>query len=147
MADRSQCGFTLVEMLLSITVIGVLAGLSVPLMSSFNNRNDLDIATSAIVQAVRRAETYARGSRGDSAWGVYVQGSSAVIYKGASYASRDNSADEAIGLDPATVSSQTDINFSRMTGTPSAGASISLSNPASNESRTVSVNSKGMVGY
>ncbi|KKT34575.1 MAG: hypothetical protein UW24_C0026G0001, partial [Parcubacteria group bacterium GW2011_GWA2_44_12] len=36
-----NAGFTLIEVLLSITAIAIIAGISIPVYQSFQNRNDL----------------------------------------------------------------------------------------------------------
>ncbi|MDO8260622.1 MAG: prepilin-type N-terminal cleavage/methylation domain-containing protein, partial [Candidatus Magasanikbacteria bacterium] len=53
-------GFTLIEMLLTLTVIALLAGLSAPIYMSFQGRNDLNVANSVVVSSLRRAQTLAR---------------------------------------------------------------------------------------
>jgi prepilin-type N-terminal cleavage/methylation domain-containing protein len=53
---KQQAGFTLLEMLLSVTIIGMLVGISMPFYESFVRRNDLAIATQTVSTMLRRAE-------------------------------------------------------------------------------------------
>lgn len=142
-----QHGFTLIEVLLSVTILGLLAGLSIPVYASFTRKNDLDITTQQLASAFRRAEQYARAVQGDSTWGVQVQSGQVTLYKGASYASRDTSYDEVIDIpDSIAVSSTSDVQFAKLSGAPGAAASVTLTGDTNN-SRTVTVNAEGMVDY
>lgn len=143
----TQRGFTLLEVLLCVTILGLLAGLSLPVYASFTRRNDLDVATQQIVNALRRAEQYSRAVQGDSTWGVQVQSGQATLYKGTSYASRTSGFDETITIPSSiTVSGGSDVQFAKLSGAPSATASYTLTSTV-NDSRTVTVNAEGMVDY
>ena len=142
-------GFTLLEMLLTISIFTVLAGLSLPLYASFTNRNDLDLDTQQLAGMLRRAETYARTMNGDSAWGVKVQSGSAVLFKGDTYASRDTTADETDSV-PSGISfggTVGEVVFAKFTAAPTTSGTITLTDTNSNDVRTITLNAKGMVDY
>ncbi len=144
-------GFTLVEMLLSVGIIAMLAGLSLPLLASYQNRNDLDLTTQSLIQALRRAQTYAQSGKDDSQWGIEIQSTAITLFKGAVFASRDTAYDETQAISPGTnVSGLTEVLFAKFTGaittTPIAGDTITLTN-VNNDTRTVTINAKGMVSY
>ena len=144
----NQRGFSLIEMLLSVTIISMLVGLSLPIYQSYQTRNDLVVTSEGIASMLRRAQTYAQGMNGNSQWGVRVQSGSAVLFKGTSYAARDAAFDESMTI-PTTfiVSGLSDILFSKLYALPSATGSITLTNSTNNETRTVTINGKGMVSY
>ena len=145
---KQTSGFTLIEVLLSVAIIGLITGMSLPVLASFNDRNDLDLTAQSIASQLRRAQTYTRGINGDSQWGVRAQNGSATLFKGSSYAARDTSYDE-----PTTISSSiavtglSDLLFAKLDGTPSATGTITLTNTNTNETRTITINAKGMVSY
>lgn len=144
---RRNAGFTLIEMLLSVSIIGVLAAASVPIMGALVTRNDVDVAGQQVASALRRAQEYARAMNQDSDWSLNVQGGVVTLYKGTVFASRDTSYDEAIDVPSAiTISGLTDIQFAKFTGLPNTTGSITLASSV-NETRTVTVNAKGMVDY
>lgn len=144
----NEKGFTLLEVLLSVIILSIVAGLSLPVMASFDGRNDLDVTAQSIAMQLRRAGTYSRGANGDSQWGVHAQSDSVTLFRGATYASRDSSYDETIPIPTSfTVSSTGDLVFSKVDGSPSSNGSITLTNTNSNETRTITVNAKGMVSY
>lgn len=143
----NQRGFTLIEMLLSVAIIAMLAGLSLPVYQSFYNRNELDITAQQLASAVRRAHLYSRAGNQDSQWGVEIQEGAFILFKGATYDTRDPAHDETITFPTSTsVSSLGDLRFAKFTGIPTTTGSITLTN-INNEARTVTLNAKGMVSY
>jgi prepilin-type N-terminal cleavage/methylation domain-containing protein len=144
---RSQAGFTLLELLLSVAIIGILSGLSVPVYESFARRNDLDVLTESTVAAIRRSETYARAVRSDSVWGVRFHNSGITLFKGATYATRDASFDETISVPGSmTVSGISEVQFSKLAAAPSTTGTVTFTSD-SNNVRTLTLNAKGMVDY
>src|SRR3989338_10957347 len=99
-----NAGFTLIEVLLSITAIAIIAGISIPVYQSFKNRNDLDIAATVFAQTARRAQVLAQAADGDTSWGARAQSGSITLFKGGSYATRDASYDETYLHLPACLS-------------------------------------------
>ena len=60
-------GFTLLEVSLSIAILGIIFGMTMPMYRVFMIRNDLDIATVTLVQNLRRAQTLSQGIPGKKA--------------------------------------------------------------------------------
>jgi prepilin-type N-terminal cleavage/methylation domain-containing protein len=141
-----RSGFTLIEMLLSISIIGIIAGLSTPLYHSFATRNDLSVVAEETTRALRRANNYSRGAREDSTWGVNFESSTITLYKGNDFASRDKSFDEAIPV-PININLNYSgkIVFAKVTGLPSSSESISL--VGQDGKTTIRINEEGMVSY
>ncbi len=139
-------GFTLIEVLLSVTIITMLAGLSLPVYETFVRRNDLDLTAQTLSSSIRRAATYARAVNGDSTWGVHFTTNSSTLFKGASYASRDATFDETTPI-PASMSlTGGEVVFAKLTGAPNITGSVTLTS-TTNDTRTISLNAKGMVNY
>lgn len=140
-------GFTLLEVLLSVAVVALIAGLSLPLYFALQGKNDLDIAVTTYAQSLRRAEVLARASDSDANWGTFIQNGSITIYRGATYASRVLSSDEVFSL-PQTlvVSGLTEVNFAKFSGLPFQTGTTTLT-PAQGATRTVFINAKGTVTF
>lgn len=140
-------GFTLIEVLLSVAVIGLLTALSAPLYQSFQVRNDLDIAAGTVAQDLRRAIILSRAVDGDSSWGVSVQSNTVTVFKGASFAGRDATFDETDTV-PASISltGLSEVVMAKLTGLPATTGTITL-NSSVNHSRVVTINAQGMVSY
>ncbi|TSC61414.1 MAG: Uncharacterized protein Greene041614_1097 [Parcubacteria group bacterium Greene0416_14] len=144
---RTSSGFTLIEMLLSISLLVLMGGIAIPIYYSFQVRNDLDIVTASHAQLLRRAQALARAGGGDISWGVHLTGTNMILFKGVDFLSRDSSFDETIELPPSiTPSGLQDVIFSKFTGLPqTTGITTFTSNQL--EARTSTINEKGMVNF
>ena len=144
---KSSSGFTLLELMLSMALITMLAVGSIPVYETFVRRNDLDLTTQNVVAGLRRAQTYARASKGDSAWGVNVQSGTATLFKGTNFATRDATQDETIDIpDTVTPGGLGEIQFTAFSSAPNTTGNITLTS-TTNDTRTITVNAKGMVSY
>jgi prepilin-type N-terminal cleavage/methylation domain-containing protein len=142
-----EAGFTLVELLLSVVIIGLLTGLSLPVYESFVRRNDLDLAGQNLAMALRRAETYARASNYDSAWSVEIQTSGITLFQGVTFASRNTAYDETVTIPGSiTPSGLGEIQFTKFSAAPNTTGTITLTS-STNDTRTVTINAKGAVNY
>jgi len=143
----NEQGFTLTELLLSLAIMGLLTGMSLPVYASFQNRNDLDITTQSVADALRRAQIYTRGVSGDSQWGVEIQSNAVTLFKGSTFAARDTAYDEVTVIPGSiAVAGLSGVMFSKLSGAPSTTGNITLTSNT-NDVRTVTINAKGMVSY
>jgi type II secretory pathway pseudopilin PulG len=134
-------------MALSVGVMVLIAGMSVPVYQAFQNRNDLDIAATTFAQSLRRAQALSQAVDGDSPWGVNIGSGSITVFKGASYAARDASFDEVFAVPTSiAVSGTSGIVFAKMTGAPQTTGTTVLTS-STNETRSITINTKGMVAY
>ena len=143
----NEHGFTLIEMMLSVAIIGLLAGLSLPVFLSFQTNNDLSQTTEVVADTLRRAETYSRANYGDAQWGVDFASRSVTLFQGATFSGRNTAFDE-----PETIPSDVlvgfsgDIIFNKLSGLPASSASINLTSTGGSSS-TLTINNQGMVNY
>jgi type II secretory pathway pseudopilin PulG len=152
---RRQAGFTLLEALLSVSLISIAVGISLPVYQGFQWRTDLEVNTQSVAEAFRRAQTFSRASYGDSQWGVKIlPGTGVVLFKGSLYSSRDAAYDETIPItSPVTLtiggamSPGNETVFTKVTGIPSNTGTVTLTFPRGNDVRTVTLNAAGMVSY
>lgn len=140
-----EAGFTLIEMLLSVAIIGILVGLSAPVYESFTRRNDLDLTAQTLTATLRRAALYARAGNSDTTWGVHVDSSAITLFQGADFASRNTNFDETTSV-PGSIaaSGASEVVFSKLTGAPQTTGTITLQS-TTNDTRVITVNAKGMV--
>lgn len=146
---HNEQGFTLLEFVLSVAIVGILTTISLPVLSRIQTKNDLDTAVSALVSSLRRAEILSRSVDGDTSWGVKAASGSVILFKGASFAARDTAYDEIFSV-PTTITASglTEIAINKFTGYPTATGSVTLvSSVAPADIATVTVNGKGMVEY
>lgn len=142
-----QKGFTFIEVLLSVAMLAVIAGMSVPVFQSFQVRNDLDDITVSVVQTLRRAQVLAQAVDGDMTWGVRVDPGVARLFKGATYATRDTGYDETFEIPGSiTPSGLSEVVYNKLSGTPQTTGSIVFTSNT-NETRTITLNAKGTISY
>lgn len=147
MNKEQSRGISLLEVLLSIALIGILAVLSVSVYQKLQVRNDLSNASATTAQSLRRAQILSQAVDGDSPWGVKVISGSIIIFKGSSYAARDANFDEVNSIpDNIVFSGISELVFSKLDGLPSSAGAITLTN-VHNESSNLTINSRGMVEY
>jgi len=140
-------GFTLIEVLLSIALITVLAGVAVPTYFTLFAKNDLDVAKNQVAQSLGRAAFLSLSSDGDTTWGVKILTGSVIIFKGANYAGRDVDYDEIYSISSSIIiSGLTEFVFNKLTGLPQTTGSITLTS-VNGDTRTITINSKGTVSY
>ena len=144
---NSLKAFTLLEVLLSITIIGIIAALSIPTARTFLITNDLDISANSVASSFRRASALSQGVQGDSQWGVRVNTGSIVVFKGTVYAARDPNYDETFDIASSiTPSGLTEVIFAKLTGLPQSTGTTTLTSSL-NSVRNVNINGKGRVQY
>lgn len=140
-------GFTLLEVLLVIATITVLAGIGIPVYTSLQIKNDLDVATSTSLQAIRRAQMLSQAVDGDTTWGAKIQSASITLFKGSSYGGRDTNYDEVYSLSGSvTPTGITELVFSKLLGTPNTTGTLTLTN-TNNEVQNITIGSKGQLDY
>lgn len=145
----TEKGFTLLEMLLSILILGIIAASAVPFAGRWLPHADLEASVNKVAQNIRLAQARAEAMYGDQQWGVRVLASSVVLFKGSSYATRDTTVDETTSLSSAITAGGTgEIVFSKLDAKPTpASSSITLTSAPINEVRTITVNAAGAVAF
>ena len=140
-------GFTLLEMLLSIAILTLLAGLSVPIYRSFYTKNDLNLSSETLVHALRRAQSESQGVLNDSSRGVYIESGNIRLFSGSSYATRDVNLDENFEI-PQNIqlSGLNEVVFDKVSGLPQATGEFILTS-VNNEVSTTTINSMGTIFY
>lgn len=140
-------GFTLLEVMLSVAILTLLTGLSLPVYETFMRRNDLDLTAQQLAASLRRAGTYSRGVNRDSAWSVEVQPTAVTLFQGINFAGRNQSYDETFAMPASiTISGLSEVQFAKLSAAPNTTGTITLTSSA-NATRTITVNAKGMVEY
>lgn len=139
-------GFTLIEIVLSFSIIVLIFGIATPIYQDYQIRNGIDTTVNVIVENLRRSQTLSEAVDGDSTWGVNVAGSNITLFKGLSFASRDTTFDDISDI-PVTMSATglTEIVFSKLTGLPNTVGVLNLS--TTGNVRTISINEKGTLIY
>lgn len=139
-------GFTLLEVFLSIAILGIIAGIGFPFYMGLQTRTDLQTATIIASQTLRRAQSLSQAMDQGSDWGVHVETGSIIMFKGTTYELRDDSFDEIYTISPLiSAMGSHDVVFERMTGHTNA---ITIMFRISDTLfSNISVNEKGIIEY
>ena len=156
--------FTLIELIITIGILAILAGIGFINIVNYRQRQDLSFAGQEIIEVLRNAQnrslsqeaTSTAGSGGR--WGVYFENPTGAgndfydLFKGTSYAggtvvSKSVLPSNTQFEEPANGSSST-IIFSPITGLPNASATIKISLISSpTSSSTITVGANGNIGF
>ena len=138
---NSYQGLVLIELLLSLAIIGLLFGLSLSFFELVPNRSQVDAAVRSASALLVRAEILSRTVEDDATWGVRFEPEAAILFKGDSYDTRDAAFDEVFDM-RVTVDGTDEYVFSKVSGRPTAGET---SFARENVRRTISVNAYGTI--
>lgn len=131
---------------MSIALVAILTAIGFPVYRSLQQRSDLDVSVSTIIQAVRRAQIKAVAMVDDSSSGVAINQERAVVFRGEDYTNREPGADEIFELTGLSqYSGLAEIIFAKAESAPNASGEIIISNGYN--SQTISINAKGMLNY
>lgn len=140
-------GFTLIEFALSLALIGILASIFIPISGLLQSRNNLDLATTITVHALRRTQILSQAVESDTSWGINISNGNVIIFKGTNFIERDMNFDEIFNLPSnITLSGIGEIIFAKFSGEPQTVGNIILTS-SNNETRKITINQKGMVSY
>ena len=139
-------GFTFVELLLVIAIVAILLALTIPLGISFYKRQQLDVTTEEVIQALRRAQLKAM-SQADYDFGVYLgsgQTGEYILFRGSSYGSHDE--EEIFDIsDNISFSGLSEVVFSKLEGISSVTGDIVLTSDIDIE--IININEVGRINY
>ncbi|MEW5908096.1 MAG: hypothetical protein AB1643_02870 [Patescibacteria group bacterium] len=136
-------GFTLVELLIILTLIIVIFSLTIPLGINFYKNQTLDEVATDILSNLRKAHNKAVFQKNDSAFGIKFFPDSYILFQGNNFSSRIQDEDENFSLPYSiNVNGISEIVFSKLSGTTTAGALIISSG---SNSKTININEQGKV--
>jgi prepilin-type N-terminal cleavage/methylation domain-containing protein len=144
MKHNIQRGFTFLELLIVVAIVGLIGLSSITFYSRFFTQNAAANTVDQLTSELRKAQSYAMSGKQNGDWGVRYASNQIILFQGSSYITRNPAFDEKFSSNSTvTVNGLTDIIFTRMTGTPSASPTITVSGAGS--TTTMNINSQGVV--
>jgi len=75
-------GLTLIELLITIAIIGILGAIASPFVGSFIMRTNYETTADKVVSVIRKAQGYAMDGKNNAVWGVCMSGSNIRLFRG-----------------------------------------------------------------
>lgn len=138
--------FAAIEVLLVVAILALAFAATTPFVYRFRNQQLREVLRSDLVQLLRQAQTRALQSEQGDHWGVRILSGAFILYRGASYATRDVPFDTIYRVqEPAMWTGLSEVTFRRARGTPFTGGTLSFHGPIG--SGTILVNAVGGIFF
>ncbi len=158
MVKNFKSGFTIIELTVVIAIVSIVLSVVISNFSTVVNKSDLNSGFQEFANVVRLAQNKTLSSENISQFGVYLNTSVSphkyILFKGATYASRDTSYDQAFSLPPSTefysinLSGGNEVVFSKLTGSALPSGNVSVrSKVDTSQVSTVYISASGTIGF
>ncbi len=145
MKNNFKNGFSLTELILTVGIMITVFSITIPFMSKQFAYFDLSVERDRLISNLRRARILSITNRNSLPHGVYISSSTFYVFEGASFASRNQSYDEAYDRRlEINISGGPEILFTPLSGTTSSSTLILTSQ---NSTSTIVVNPEGSISY
>lgn len=148
--ETSVRGFTLIEILLVIALVGASLAMASPILADLVQREDLGAETLLVVDALQEAQSAAMTGKGSGRFGVHFETGSVTRFEGASYSpgAPDNFVRDLSDLvsvtDVTVTGSGNDVLFENHRGTPSQTGTVTLTD-VGGATRTITIGAAGLI--
>lgn len=146
-------GFTLIEILVVVAILGILLTIATPAFSKFRQRSILNVETEEIISIVNQARIFTMSSRGDKQYGVHFDADKVVLFEGGTYtvgasSNKQHIFSPVVTLSPIVISGGGfNIVFERLTGATTQNGTTTLFVVGDTQaSSTIVVSPSGLVG-
>ena len=154
---NDEAGFSLAELLVTITIMAILAAVGFSSYAGFKNKKSVEAEASKVVATVREAMELSKSQADGSGWGVHFASPIGAgndfyeIWKGDLYASgmvtSKLNLDSTNGFtDPADGAAK-DVTFAKATGLPAASTTIVIQSLSGGGTGTINIDTSGRVDY
>src|SRR3989344_2395457 len=96
--SNSRTGFTLFEIVIVISILSILAAVSIASFTVMQKRSDVEIAAQEFAGILKLAQNKTLSSENDSVYGVFINTAASphqyTLFRGATYATRDSAFDQ-----------------------------------------------------
>ena len=148
---RIRLGFTFIELLIVLGIMGIVALVALPFFSDSISRNDLQTASLELTNALRRARASSMAAQANTTWSVHLQSDRHVVFDGVVYSPADP--DNFETLLPSTITINaislngggSDVRFTKIKGATTDFGTITLLDSNSGQSVVISVNAAGHI--
>ena len=146
----SSTGFTLIEILISVAIVGVIAAVAVSASRSFLEGKTAESAVYETLSALSRARSLTLASKGASQYGVHFETDSVSVFKGTSFASGNPENDviflyKGAKIDNISLSGGgQNVIFERLSGKSAQTGTVTVSGLGGENPRVISIYETGL---
>lgn len=153
-SKKNLGGFTVLELLMVISIIAILATIVMLSFSSFRNSSALQTTSEDVISVLNKARNNTIASKDGYQYGVHFSANNMTLFRGTSFVSGD-STNEVSTFDPAIQVASTalagggsDVIFQKLTGKTDYYGTLTLQ-VISDSSKTavISIEKTGVVGF
>lgn len=135
MTTPSRKGFSLVEALLVIGIVGAVAGMSAQAVVRSRQRAALTTESEIVLQALREVQSRSLTAHGGSTWGFTCAGSAWQRFALDGDGAEVGRETFPIASPQRCTISQPDVRFAKLTGIPAVDVAITITSPGVGEKR------------
>ncbi|MEN9582419.1 MAG: hypothetical protein RL641_373 [Candidatus Parcubacteria bacterium] len=138
--------FTLLEVLIVMAIVGIMAAATLPYTAKSYKHYIKTVETKNLISVLRRAQSMAMANTLESNYGVKISSTSAILFKGTSYATHDAQYDENYPISSTvTISAPSEIVFEKISGRPATTATITIT--SDNKTQKIIVGREGNIDW
>ncbi|HEX9008081.1 MAG TPA: prepilin-type N-terminal cleavage/methylation domain-containing protein [Patescibacteria group bacterium] len=137
-------GFTIIELIIVVSLVGILTGVATPFLSAFILRDNWHVASDRIVSELRKAQAYAMDGKtvaGSNVWGVCMIGNTFRLFNGNCNSPNQN--EDYLIPNGVSITGLTTLTFGNLRGEPSTTSFLNISTNLG--TTTITLNAAGMI--
>ena len=149
--SKKLSGFTLVEIIVIITILAILTFISINVLKNFRDHEALTKSASLIVETLRQAKNLTLNSKDSYEYGVHFNTNDMVLFRGSTYPI-GSSTNITYDFNSSVVVSNTTLNgggsdiiFKKLSGETNNNGTITLTSELSKTSQVITVYKTGLV--
>jgi prepilin-type N-terminal cleavage/methylation domain-containing protein len=147
--SKTQWGFTVVELLVGISILAMVMSVSLGVFYSLNKSQAIKQSTLTVATAIRQARSLTLASKDGFQYGVHFGTSKAVLFKGTIYSDSDPNNQyyilhPLVEISNINLGGVDDILFQKLSGTTEQPGTITLSLKDGSKNSTLSIFSTGI---
>lgn len=144
MDEKSQRGFTLIEVMLTMALVSVVALFAVPFYGNFIFSQEVSVVSDELRGSFAKAQLSSMTGKYNASFGVAVDNGNIILFQGDSFLSREQDQDETFVIHSrVSVSGVSEVIFAPITGRPDNQPTITVSGNGKTEVWTM--NSEGVL--
>ena len=129
---RVSRGFTLLEIIIVISILGVLLSVVLPSLTSFRQKSILNTETQEVTTLINKARLSSMSSKNDKQYGIHFEAGKIVLFEGTTYiagagTNEEHLFDTVLTLNPITINGGgAETVFQKITGSTNQNSTTTL---------------------